>query len=56
MRIDRTAFGEITIDGKTYDHDDHSALGRDLETQEEALEAASWYLARRVGGRGEICV
>jgi hypothetical protein len=21
MRIDRTAFGEITIDGKTYDHD-----------------------------------
>ena len=21
MRIDRTAFGEITIDGKTYEHD-----------------------------------
>jgi hypothetical protein len=28
MRMDHTAFGEITIDGKIYDHDDRSALAR----------------------------
>ena len=38
MRIDRTAFGEITIDGKTYEHDVIiRTLGRGRETQEETL-------------------
>ena len=35
MQIDNTAFGKITIDGKTYEHDYHSALRRGRETEEE---------------------
>ena len=57
MRIDRTAFGEITIDGKTYDHDVIvRTLGRRCETQEEVVETAIRHLSYRVGRRGTIRV
>ena len=37
MRIDRTAFGEITIDGKTYDHDVIIRLSGEISKRKKKL-------------------
>ncbi len=37
MRIERTAFGEITIDGKTYDHDVIIRLSGDIVKRKKKL-------------------
>ena len=57
MQIDNTAFGEITIDGKTYEHDVIIRLsGEVVKRKKRVLEEAVRYLARRVEGRSEIRV
>ena len=53
MRIDRTVFGEITIDGETYDHDVIVRLSGG-ETQKETFQETVRYLAYCVEGRGKI--
>ena len=53
MRIDRSEFGNITIDGKTYDHDVMIGLSGRVRKRKKKLEAAVWNIARRVQGGGE---
>lgn len=49
-RIDHTAFGEITIDGKIYEYDVIIRLsGEVVKRKKKLLEAAVRYLARCVG-------
>ena len=53
MRIDRTEFGEIAIDGKTYEHDVIIRLSGEVVKRKKKL---SKRLPHRVEGRGEVRV
>jgi len=57
MRIESTSFGDITIDGRTYDHDVVIRLDGDIEKRKkEVVQEALRDLAYSLEGRGEVRV
>ena len=55
MEIERTTFGTITIDGKTYEHDVIIRLsGRSGKAEEEAVEEVLRHLVCPLEGRSQV--
>ena len=55
MEIERTTFGTITIDGKTYEHDVIIRLsGEVARRKKKAVEEVLWHLACPLEGRSEV--
>jgi hypothetical protein len=55
MEIERTTFGTITIDGKTYEHDVIIRLsGEVAKAEEKAVEDVLRHVARPLERRSEV--
>ena len=54
MHIDRSECGNITVDGKTYDHDvTIRPVGSHQEAAQKTVQGSIWNFAHHLGGRGQ---